>query len=223
MIAFAPTYAAIGFAAPLIMVLARLLQGFATGGEFASATSFLIESAPADQRGYYGSWQMVGQGVALLLGALVSAAVTRGLSPEALDGWGWRIPFLLGLAIGPVGLYIRRRLNETEAFIEACAAPQKKHGLGTILATHPMGSGRRRWLAHLMFAEDGFATPLVARCKRVRRAREPFAGCRRGPLRPWPDCARRSLLAQATDRLVQGYCNQFHSVSKRHETAKPLK
>src|SRR6202050_4882878 len=123
MIAFAPTYAAIGFAAPLIMVLARLLQGFATGGEFASATSFLIESAPADQRGYYGSWQMVGQGVALLLGALVSAAVTRDLSSEALDEWGWRIPFLLGLVIGPVGLYLRRHLKETEAFIEARAAP----------------------------------------------------------------------------------------------------
>jgi MHS family proline/betaine transporter-like MFS transporter len=136
-IAFAPTYAAIGFAAPLIMVLARLLQGFATGGEFASATSFLIESAPADQRGYYGSWQMVGQGVALFLGALVSAAVTRGLTPEALDGWGWRIPFLLGLVIGPVGLYIRRHLDETDAFIEARAAPQKIHGLRTILATHP--------------------------------------------------------------------------------------
>src|ERR1700728_531647 len=59
LIAFAPTYAAIGFAAPLIIVLARLLQGFATGGEFASATSFLIESAPADRRGFYGSWQMV--------------------------------------------------------------------------------------------------------------------------------------------------------------------
>jgi MFS transporter, MHS family, proline/betaine transporter len=54
-------------------------------------------------------------GVALLLGALVSAAVMRGLSPEALDGWGWRIPFLLGLAIGPVGLYIRRHLDETAA------------------------------------------------------------------------------------------------------------
>src|ERR1700689_1534086 len=125
MIAFAPTYAAIGFAAPLIMVLARLLQGFATGGEFASSTSFLIESAPADQRGYYGSWQMVGQGVALLLGALVSAAVTRDLSSEALDEWGWRIPFLLGLVIGPVGLYLRRHLKETEAFIEARAAPEK--------------------------------------------------------------------------------------------------
>jgi MHS family proline/betaine transporter-like MFS transporter len=71
MIAFAPTYTAIGVGAPLIMVLARLLQGFATGGEFASATSFLIESAPADRRGLYGSWQMVGQGVALLLVAPV--------------------------------------------------------------------------------------------------------------------------------------------------------
>ena len=134
MIAFAPTYAAIGIAAPIVMVLARLLQGFATGGEFASATSFLIESAPADRRGFYGSWQMVGQGVAVLLGALVSAAVTRGLSPEALDRWGWRIPFLFGLLIGPVGVYIRRHLDETEAFIEANATPSQE--VGTLMATH---------------------------------------------------------------------------------------
>jgi MHS family proline/betaine transporter-like MFS transporter len=136
MIAFAPTYAAIGIAAPMIMVLARLLQGFATGGEFASATSFLIESAPSHRRGFYGSWQMVGQGTALLLGALVSAAVTRGLSPEALEGWGWRIPFLLGLIIAPVGLYIRRYLNETDAFTEASVAPKREGGFGAILATY---------------------------------------------------------------------------------------
>jgi MHS family proline/betaine transporter-like MFS transporter len=136
MIAFAPTYTAIGVAAPLIMVLARLLQGFATGGEFASATSFLIESAPADRRGFYGSWQMVGQGVALLLGALVSTAVTRGLSPEALDGWGWRVPFLLGLVIGPVGLYIRRHIKETAAFIEASEAPKQDVGFRIVLARH---------------------------------------------------------------------------------------
>ena len=68
MIGFAPTYAAIGMAAPLLIVLARLLQGLAAGGEFASSTSFLIESAPADRRGFYGSWQMVGQGAAALLG-----------------------------------------------------------------------------------------------------------------------------------------------------------
>jgi MFS family permease len=69
MIAFAPTYAAIGIGAPLIMVLARLLQGFSAGGEFASATAFLTESAPAGRRGLYGSWQMVGQGLAVLRNA----------------------------------------------------------------------------------------------------------------------------------------------------------
>jgi MFS family permease len=136
MVAFAPTYAAIGVAAPMIIVLARLLQGFATGGEFASATAFLVESAPARRRGFYGSWQMVGQGLAALMGALVGAVVTRSLAPESLDSWGWRAPFLFGLIIGPVGLYIRRHLEETEAFLEARRAPEEKHGLGTTLATH---------------------------------------------------------------------------------------
>jgi MFS transporter, MHS family, proline/betaine transporter len=119
MIGFAPTYAAIGVGAPLIIVLARLLQGLATGGEFASATSFLIESAPAHRRGFYGSWQMVGQGLAVLIGALLGALITRSLTADALDSWGWRVPFLLGLIIGPVGLFIRRHLQETEAFLEA--------------------------------------------------------------------------------------------------------
>jgi MFS transporter, MHS family, proline/betaine transporter len=136
MIGFAPTYAAIGVAAPLIMVLARLLQGFATGGEFASATSFLIESAPAHRRGFYGSWQMVGQGLAVLISALLGALITRNLTAEALDSWGWRVPFLLGLVIGPVGLFIRRHLQETEAFLEARGAATVKQSFGTMLATH---------------------------------------------------------------------------------------
>jgi MHS family proline/betaine transporter-like MFS transporter len=84
MIGFAPTYATIGAAAPLVIVLARLLQGFATGGEFASATTFLIESAPAHRRGFYGSWQMVGQGLSVLIGALLGALVTRSLAPAGL-------------------------------------------------------------------------------------------------------------------------------------------
>jgi MFS transporter, MHS family, proline/betaine transporter len=136
MIGFAPTYAAIGVAAPLIIVLARLLQGFATGGEFASATSFLIESAPAHRRGFYGSWQMVGQGLAVLIGALLGALITRNLAAETLDTWGWRIPFLLGLVIGPVGLFIRRHLQETEAFLEARGAAAVKQSFGTMLAAH---------------------------------------------------------------------------------------
>jgi MFS family permease len=134
MIAFAPTYAAIGVAAPLIIVLARLLQGFATGGEWGSAAAFLVESAPAHRRGFYGSWMVAGSGLALLTGALISSLVTRSLAPDALDGWGWRLPFLFGLVIGPVGLYIRRRLGETDAFLEAAA--KEKDGFGRMVAIH---------------------------------------------------------------------------------------
>lgn len=118
-IAFAPPYAAIGIAAPLMMVFARLLQGFATGGEFASATSFLVEMAPPGRRGFYGSLQMVGQSLAALTGAISGALVTRGLSPEQIDSWGWRLPFIFGLLIGPVGIYIRRYLDETADFLDA--------------------------------------------------------------------------------------------------------
>jgi MFS transporter, MHS family, proline/betaine transporter len=133
LIGFAPTYAAIGVAAPLTIVVARLLQGFATGGEFASATSFLIESAPPDRRGLYGSWQMVGQGLAVLIGALLGTLITRNLAPESLDSWGWRVPFLFGLAIGPVGLYIRQYLDETQAFLDAREAATARQGLVTTL------------------------------------------------------------------------------------------
>ncbi|QVM87268.1 MFS transporter [Pseudomonas lalucatii] len=136
MIAFAPPYAAIGVAAPLLIVLARLLQGFATGGEFASATSFLIESAPANRRGLYGSWQMFGQGLAVFCGAAITALVTNGLTPEALDAWGWRIPFIIGLIIGPVGLWMRRHLSETSAFLEARQAPKEKQSLARMLRNH---------------------------------------------------------------------------------------
>jgi MFS transporter, MHS family, proline/betaine transporter len=135
MIGLAPTYAAIGVAAPALIVIARLLQGFSAGGEFASSTAFLIESAPPQRRGFYGSWQMVGQGLAVLTGALLGALITRALSPEAIESWGWRVPFLFGLVIGPLGLYIRRRLDETTAFLASRRADQQKK-LGTALRVH---------------------------------------------------------------------------------------
>jgi len=118
-VALAPPYAAMGIAAPLLVLLARLLQGFATGGEFASATAFLVEIAPAHRRALYGSLQMVGQSLAALVGALAGALITRALSPEQLDAFGWRLPFAFGLLIGPVGLFIRRHLEETAEFEES--------------------------------------------------------------------------------------------------------
>jgi len=136
MVAFAPTYAAIGLGAPILMVVARSLQGFATGGEFSSATSFLVECAPSGRRGFYGSLQMVGQALSALGGALAGALLTRALAPEQIDAWGWRIPFLVGLLIGPVGLYIRRHVDETEEFKACAAAPVRRVAVRVLLLEH---------------------------------------------------------------------------------------
>ena len=132
-IAAAPPYAAIGIGAPVLMVIARLLQGFATGGEFAIATAFLVESAPPGRRGLYGSLQQLGLTVAALGGAGAGLLVTTLLSPADLDAWGWRIPFIIGLLIGPVALYIRRHIEETEEFTAARASTATVIPLMTML------------------------------------------------------------------------------------------
>lgn len=136
MIALAPPYAAIGIAAPLLIVLARLLQGFATGGEFAIATSFLVEVAPPGRKGFYGSLQQVGLSLAALGGALAGWFVTQVLTPAQLDSWGWRLPFAFGLLIGPVGMWVRRHLEETEEFERARATPGANLPLPAMLKTH---------------------------------------------------------------------------------------
>ena len=111
-----PPYAAIGLAAPLLAVAARMLQGFSAGGEFSGATALLIEYAPPGRRGYYGSFQMCSQALAITLAALAAYALSAALSASALHAWGWRIPFLFGVLVGPVGFYIRRRLQESPEF-----------------------------------------------------------------------------------------------------------
>lgn len=117
--ALTPDYSAIGIAAPVIVVLARLLQGLSAGGEFGSSTAMLIEYAPEHRRGFYGSWQNFGQFLAAVTAALMGALVTRYLPKGMLDSWGWRIPFLFGMLIGPVGFYIRTRLDEAPAYVHA--------------------------------------------------------------------------------------------------------
>ncbi|ASL43856.1 Proline/betaine transporter [Burkholderia sp. AD24] len=135
LLAIAPPYSAIGIGAPLMIVLGRLLQGFSVGGEFGSSTALLIEAAPFSKRGLYGSWQMASQAAALLLGALVGAAISHGLSPEALKSWGWRVPFVIGLIIGPIGFYIRRHLADSEAFLHA-QKTARRATLGEVFRSH---------------------------------------------------------------------------------------
>ena len=113
LIAFTPTYAAIGVAAPLIIVLARLIQGFSAGGEVGASTTLLVEHATPSNRGYMASWQFASQGLGILLGAVVVGLLSFTLSPQAMESWGWRVPFVLGLAIAPVGMYIRRHVEES--------------------------------------------------------------------------------------------------------------
>ena len=122
LIAILPTYAAIGIAAPALLVLARVIQGFSAGGEFGGASALLIEFAPPGRRGYFGAFQMMSQALAYALGAAIALALARALTPEAFAAWGWRVPFAVGLLIGPVGVYLRRACAESPEFVAYRAA-----------------------------------------------------------------------------------------------------
>lgn len=111
-----PPYASIGIAAPVLILLARLVQGFAVGGEFGSATAFMVEHS-ASRRGYYASWQFASQGLAAITAAAFGSLLTAWMPPEQLNSWGWRLPFIFGLLVGPVGYYIRSHLDETPEFL----------------------------------------------------------------------------------------------------------
>ncbi|HVW68352.1 MAG TPA: MFS transporter [Steroidobacteraceae bacterium] len=115
-IAVTPPYAVAGIGAPLLILCGRLLQGLSAGGEIGGAVSFLVEHAPPQRRGAYAAWLQSSMAVSNILGALVGATLTTWLTPEQLGSWGWRIPFILGLAIAPVGLWLRAGLEETPAF-----------------------------------------------------------------------------------------------------------
>jgi MFS transporter, MHS family, proline/betaine transporter len=123
-----PPYATAGYLAPLLVVLARLVQGLAVGGEFGSATAFMVEQGSA-HRGFYSSWQFASQGLATIASAGASSIVASTLTTDQLESWGWRIPLVLGLLIVPVGFYIRRYLDESAEFVRASIAecPEAEH------------------------------------------------------------------------------------------------
>ncbi|MBB4513915.1 MFS transporter [Paraburkholderia fungorum] len=130
-IAFAPTYATAGTVATLAIVFGRVLQGFSLGGEIGASTAMLMESGSFGSRGFRIGWQGASQGFAALLGALSGAVLYASLPPTALESWGWRLPFLLGLLIAPVGLYIRAHLDET---LDSQAT--EAHPLATVFTEH---------------------------------------------------------------------------------------
>ncbi|MGW0291125.1 MFS transporter [Streptomyces tuirus] len=126
-IAVCPTYTAVGVAAPVVLVLARLVQGFSAGGEFGSSSAFLVESAAKGRRAFAGSWQQVSVGAGALIASFLGTVLTSTLDDGALHSWGWRLAFAIGAALGLVGLWLRHSVPETESFIRS-EARQRQRG-----------------------------------------------------------------------------------------------
>ncbi|MFM9262738.1 MFS transporter [Rhodococcus sp. 5A-K4] len=130
--AVAPTTSMIGPWAGVVILVSRLIQGFSAGGEFGTATTFLVETAP-HKKAFYSSWQVASQGASVFLASLFGYVLNTHLSHEALYSWGWRVPFFFGIIVGPVGLYIRAKLDETDDF--KTSVPEKTP-LKTTLTRH---------------------------------------------------------------------------------------
>jgi MHS family proline/betaine transporter-like MFS transporter len=116
-----PSYGSIGIFAPILLVLCRLAQGFSTGGEWGGAASFMVEYAPAGRRGFYGSLQQVSTGLGQLLSISMALILSSLLDQQALGTWGWRIPFIVGFLLAPVGYYLRSRVSESPVFERSVA------------------------------------------------------------------------------------------------------
>jgi MHS family proline/betaine transporter-like MFS transporter len=135
LIACAPTYAVAGIAAPFIVLAARLIQGFAAGGEFGPGTTLLVEYASDSTRAFFASWNFAATALGLALGAAVATLVNVTLPKDAVLAWGWRVPFVLGIVAAPVGMLIRRRLEETLSDASSAGA-QRRGALKAALTTH---------------------------------------------------------------------------------------
>jgi MHS family proline/betaine transporter-like MFS transporter len=122
-----PTYATIGVAAPVLLVILRCAQGFSAGGEYAGAAAFLVEYAPAHRRGLYSSVVSAGAAVGVMGGGLVTLLLTATLSDDQMTGWGWRIPFLVAGPLAVLGLYVRLQLEDTPVFRELQRAHEVEH------------------------------------------------------------------------------------------------
>jgi MFS transporter, MHS family, proline/betaine transporter len=174
LIAVAPTYETIGIWAPLLIVFARLLQGFSCGGEVGGATAILVESAPEGRRGLYASWQNASQPAGFLLAAIVTMVVTLSLTPAQIESGGWRWPFVFGLLIAPVGIYIRSKLDDPELFLKA-----RSDARAAAMADMLRREGRSMLMASgvsVLFVVSAYVLFVYMPTFAVRQLQLPFSG-----------------------------------------------
>ena len=151
LIGLLPTYETAGVLAPILLIAIRLLQGLSAGGEWGGSTPYIVEFAPKGRRGYLGSWQQVSVAGGLLLGSAIAKLLYSDLiiTPAELLAWGWRIPFLLGILVGGVGVYLRWRIDDTPKFLEVEAKGE--------LATAPL---KEAFTTHRRATFNGFGITL---------------------------------------------------------------
>jgi MHS family proline/betaine transporter-like MFS transporter len=133
-----PSYDHIGFWAPTLLILLRMVQGFSTGGEYGGAATFMAEYAPDDRRGFFGSFLEFGTLAGFSLGAALMLLFSLTLGDAAMHDWGWRIPFLIAAPMGLIGTYLRSRMEDTPIFLEECAVAEARRSLpiGMLLRDH---------------------------------------------------------------------------------------
>lgn len=132
LIGLLPTYQQVGILAPILLIILRIFQGLSTGGEYTTSVSFVVEHAPQNRRGFFGSINLLGAVIGIMFGSLMGAVLTFTMSKETLLDWGWRVGFLLGIVLAFVGVYIRRKTEETPIFIEI---QQNGHNHNPLLKT----------------------------------------------------------------------------------------
>lgn len=161
LIGFLPTYASIGIAAPLLLVALRFIQGLAIGGQWGGAMLLVTESAPADQRGWYGAYAQAGAPMGVILANLAFIGVSSSMSDEAFMDWGWRLPFIASIVLIGISMYIQLKIEDTEAFRTLSEAHAAKDKPSATVERSPVVEAIRKYPKRIMLAAGAFLSVQV--------------------------------------------------------------
>jgi len=161
LIGFLPTYASIGIAAPLLLVALRFIQGLAIGGQWGGAMLLVTESAPADQRGWYGAYAQAGAPIGVILANLAFIGVSSSMSEEAFLEWGWRLPFIASIVLIGISMYIQLKIEDTEAFKNLSEAQAANDKPAETVERSPVVEAIRKYPKRIMLAAGAFLSVQV--------------------------------------------------------------
>ena len=161
LIGFLPTYASIGVAAPILLVLLRFVQGLAIGGQWGGAMLLVTESAPADQRGWYGAYAQAGAPLGVVLANLAFIGVSSSMSDEAFMDWGWRLPFIASIVLIGISMYIQLKIEDTQAFQSLSSAQSATDKPAETVKRSPVIEAIRKYPKRIMLAAGAFLSVQV--------------------------------------------------------------